>query len=111
MIFGGPLNGQQYVILGGLYWQSAVYALWEQLLCAGICLGLIVIFRDRYNTQCKLSKCLSDNAFGVYVLHPPILISISLILAGISLHPLLKFIMIVIITLPACFIISFITLH
>lgn len=106
MVFGGPLSGREYVILGGLYWQSAVYAVWEQLLCAGVSLGLIVILRDRHNTRGKLSGFLSDNAFGVYVFHPVILISISLILRGITLYPILKFLLVAFIAVGFSFIIS-----
>lgn len=106
MLFGGPLNGQEYVILGGLYWQSAVYALWEQIICAGFCLGFIVMFRDRHNSRENLNGFLSDNAFGVYVLHPPILISISLLLSGLTLYPIAKFALIAVIVIPVSFIVS-----
>ncbi|MDP4146055.1 MAG: acyltransferase family protein [Bacillota bacterium] len=103
MLFGGPLAGKEYLILGGLYWQSAVYALWEQLVCAGMCLGLLVIFRDKFNHQGKFVKFLSQNAFGVYVFHAPILVGISLILRNLHLYPLVKFIIVGLITLAAAF--------
>lgn len=106
MIFGGPLSGQEYVILGGLYWQSAVYSLWEQLVCAGVILGFIIVFRDKYNFHGRLSSFLSDNAFGVYVFHAPILISISLLLKGVNIHPIAKFVLIAVIVVPAAFIFS-----
>lgn len=107
MLFGGPLNGKEYVILGGLYWQSAIYAFWEQFVCAGMCLGLIVIFRDKFNYQGKLLKFLSQNAFGVYVFHAPILISISVLLRNIHLYPLIKFGIIAPITLLISFTFSY----
>jgi surface polysaccharide O-acyltransferase-like enzyme len=69
-------------------------------------MGLIVIFRDRHNYQGRLTKFLSDNAFGVYVFHAPILISISLLFRGISMYPVLKFLFIAAIALPICFLIS-----
>lgn len=106
MLLGGPLKGEEYVILGGLYWQSAAYALWEELFGVGICLGLIVIFRDKFNSQGKLTKFLSQNAFGVYVFHAPILISISLLLKNFYFQPLIKFILVAFLTLPISFVIS-----
>lgn len=106
MLLGGPLQGKEYVILGGLYWQSAAYALWEQLFAAGISLGLIVVFRDKLSFQGKLTVLLSQNAFGVYVFHAPILIGICLLLKNLYFYPLIKFILVALITLPICFIIS-----
>ncbi|MFT8312991.1 MAG: acyltransferase family protein [Clostridium sp.] len=107
MLFAGPLAGKEYVILGGLYWQSAVYAFWEQLVCVGMCLGLIVIFRDKFNYQGKVLKFLSQNAFSVYVFHAPILIVISLLLRNIYLYPLIKFIFVALIVLPISFSFSY----
>lgn len=91
------------LILGGLHWQSAAYALWESFFCVGVCLGLLVLFREKYNTQGRLSRFLSENAFGVYVFHAPILVALSMVLRNITTYPLLKMILVSIITLPVCF--------
>lgn len=40
---------------GGMHWQAVAYAIWESFFCIGVCLGLLVLFRDKYNTQGKLS--------------------------------------------------------
>lgn len=107
MLFAGPLAGKEYVILGGFYWQSTVYAFWEQLVCAGMCLGLIAIFRDKFNYQGKVLKFLSQNAFGVYVFHAPILIGISLLVRNIYLYPIIKFLIVALIVLPISFTFSY----
>jgi len=44
----GP-GGDISKIAGGLHWQSAAYALWESFFCLGVCLGLVVLFRERFN--------------------------------------------------------------
>ena len=44
----GP-EGEISMINGGLRWQSAAYALWEAFFCVGACLGIVVIFRERFN--------------------------------------------------------------
>lgn len=62
---------------GGLHWQAAAYAVWESFFCIGICLGLLVIYREKYNTQGPVSRFLSKNYFGVYVFHPPIMVGIT----------------------------------
>ncbi|NLW49074.1 MAG: acyltransferase, partial [Firmicutes bacterium] len=74
MMLGGGATESMAPYNGGLYWQSAAYAFWESFFCVGVCLGLLVLFREKYNTQGKLSRFLSENAFGVYVFHTPILV-------------------------------------
>ncbi len=76
---------------GGLHWQSVVASSWESFFCVGVCLGLIVIFRERFNTQGRLVRFLSDNAFAVYVFHPPVVIAASLALRGFDAPPVAKF--------------------
>ena len=88
--FGGTMRGKMQ-IFGGLTWQSFAYALWEAFSCVAITIGLIGIFRNRFNKQNRLQKFLSDNYFGVYVFHTPILIAFSVSLAGLTIHPILKF--------------------
>ena len=72
-------------------WEAAAFSAWESFTCVAICLGLIVLFRDRFNSQGPVSRFLSDNAFSVYVFHPPIVILGARMLHGVAWHPLLKF--------------------
>lgn len=78
-------------VLGGLHWQSAVLCGWESFFCVGVCLGLIVLFRERLNAQPPLARFLSDNAFAVYVFHPPVVIGAALALRALSAPPVAKF--------------------
>jgi peptidoglycan/LPS O-acetylase OafA/YrhL len=105
MILGGPAKGE-FPIFGGLNWQAFVFALWESLACVLISFGLIGIFREKFNSKTQFTQFLADNAFSVYVFHPPILIAISIILKNFSLHPLVKFLFISTLAIPACFIIA-----
>ena len=81
-------------IFGGFTWQSFAYALWESFSCVTIAIGFIGIFRNRFNNQNRLQKLLSDNYFGVYVFHTPILIAICVSLKWLIIHPLIKFIIV-----------------
>src|SRR5207244_6462402 len=38
-------------VSGGFTWQSAALSFWESFFCVGICLGLIVLFREKFNRQ------------------------------------------------------------
>ena len=67
---------------GGVTWQSAAFSLWESFFCLGVCLGLTVWFREKFNQPGRLTQWLSDNCFAVYMFHAPVLISITLALQG-----------------------------
>jgi hypothetical protein len=71
IMFLGGASRDWTPFAGGFHWQAAAYAAWESFFCIGICLGLLVLFRDKYNIQDSLSRFLSENAFGVYVFHTP----------------------------------------
>jgi glucans biosynthesis protein C len=89
---------------GGFNWQSATFALWESFFCIGICLGLIVLYRDKINNQNQISKFLSDNAFGVFVFHAPILVLFTLVWKNWQVYPILKWFITALIVVPICFI-------
>ncbi len=108
MFFGGALNGELSVFKGGFYWQSFAYSVWESFIGVSMSVGLIVLFREKFNHQNQLVKTLSASAFAVYVFHAPIIVLITSKLSFIAIDPLLKFALMTIICLPICFIIAFI---
>jgi hypothetical protein len=91
VIGGGALQGHASAYSGGWHWEAAALNLWESLTCVAISLGLLVLFRDKLNAQGRVGRFLSDNAFAVYVFHPPIVIAGARLLHGIAWHPLVKF--------------------
>lgn len=106
MLTGGALDGNPNIINGGLNWQSATYALWESFTVVSMSIALIGIFKEKYNHQSGLIKILSDNSFGVFVFHAPIIISLSLAMVNLQLHPILKFLMACVIGIPLSFALS-----
>jgi len=107
MILGGMVDSGDFSkYAGGLYWQSAAYALWESFFCVGTCLGLIVFFREHVNWKGKWARSMSDNSFSVYFFHSPILILVCLALKGLEWHPIAKFIVSSAIAVPLCFLAS-----
>ena len=89
---GGTLKGNGAAYSGGWHLQSASMNLWESFTCVAISFGLLVIFRERFNSQGRLAKFLSDNAFSVYVFHPPIVILAARMLHGFSWPAIPKFV-------------------
>ncbi len=78
-------------LAGGPTWQSALLSFWESFFCVGLCLGLIVLFREKFNRRGKLTRWLADNCFSVYLFHTPLLIAITLALRGFDAPKLVKF--------------------
>jgi hypothetical protein len=91
---------------GGFRWQSAFYATWEAFFCVGVSLGLIVMFRDRFNGHGKLARLLSRPYFGVYVFHPPVIVAGAVLARGVEMPPLLKMYVMAAVLVPLCFAVS-----
>ena len=102
MLLGGALEGNQS-FNGGLTWQAAAYALWESFTAVAVSVGLIGIFKEKYNSQGRLLKILSANAFAVYVFHTPIVIAAAQWFSPVSLLPIVKFMILTAVCLPLCF--------
>ncbi len=94
LITGGALAGNTKAYSGGWYWQSAAINVWGSFTCVGFCFGLLTLFRRYFNSQGRLARFLSANAFSVYVFHPPIVILATRALYGIPVDPLIKFLIV-----------------
>lgn len=104
MMVGGGAGADGFKpFMGGWHWQSAAYSLWESFFGVAFSLGLLVLFRDRFNCLGRLARLLSDNAFAVYLFHPPILIAITFTFRGPTLTPLVKFALASVLAVVACF--------
>jgi glucan biosynthesis protein C len=66
-------------------------SLLDALAGIGISLGLLGLFREKFNIQGRWAKFFSANAFAVYVFHTPILIVITRLISDWHGLPLLKF--------------------
>ena len=93
---------------GHFTWGNAAYSFWESFFCVGVCLGLIVWFRDKFNRQGAFGKFLSDNAFGVYVFHAPLLVFISMLMKDVVMYPFFKYLIVAAISIPLSFAVSYI---
>jgi len=102
-VFGGAANGQNWRYLGGPHWQALAYATWEQLLAVAMTVGLIVLFRERFNRQGRISQMASASSYTVYIIHAPIIVLFALAFKGVHLYPLLKFALAALVTIPITF--------
>jgi glucan biosynthesis protein C len=88
------------LITGGLHWQALFYALWEQMTCVMIITTMLWVFSLRLNRQGPVTRAMGGDSYTVYVFHPLVLVSLSLVFAGIALPQLAKFI--IVLTLAIC---------
>lgn len=75
---------------GNGYWQSLMYACWEQFTGIFIITALLGIAKQKWNSQSVLMKKLSREAFGVYIFHPLVLISLSMLFKTWGVDPAVK---------------------
>jgi glucan biosynthesis protein C len=103
----GIRAGRPVGFLGGGYWQSADYALWDSIFSVGLVLGLITLFRRALDRQGKLAEMLSRHSFAVYVFHIPIIVFLAIAIRSVNLAGLLKFALLSIIAVPASFVVAY----
>jgi glucan biosynthesis protein C len=97
------INGTTNSIDGGFTLQSAVFSVWGSFVVVAMCIGLIGVFREKFNRQSKLIKKMSDSSFAVYMFHPPIIVAVALLFSPLALLPIVKWIILCIICVPLCF--------
>ncbi|KRR19492.1 hypothetical protein CQ14_16845 [Bradyrhizobium lablabi] len=90
ILFGGGLQGETQQYSGGFNWVSAGKCLWEALVCVGMGLLMLAVYRHHFDWQGPVSKWLSDNAFGVYLIHPPVLIAAAILLHTLAWNAIAK---------------------
>lgn len=106
ILFPISLSGGRF--LGGGYWQSATYALWDSTFSVGVSMGLVVLFRRFLDLRGRLWRLLSGQYYAVYVVHIPVIITLAAtVLSGISIDPLLKFALAAVIGVPLCWAVAY----
>ncbi len=76
---------------GGMSWPAIVYAMWEPFVAWGLIAAWLLVFREHMNQASRFWSWLNRRAYAVYIIHPPVLVSIALLLHGWSAPALLKF--------------------
>ncbi len=80
----GPFNG-------GWNWNAGFYAFWDPFVAWGIILTLFWVAGRYWAKGSPLADWLARRAFGAYIVHPPVLVALSLSARGWTAVPLLKF--------------------
>ncbi len=86
---GGLTNSAEFS--GGLTLASLLGTIWEAFMCVSMCIALLALFKNRFNSQGPLAKALANNSFTVYLIHIPIIVFLQYLLIGVAIDPLIKF--------------------
>jgi len=89
--------------MGGLNWQAASLAIWEQMVGFSLIIGLTGIFKEKFNTQAKIGSLLSGAAYAVFIIHPFVVVTLTILLKNWLVYPFLKFVIIAPFALFFCF--------
>nr|WP_294554082.1 acyltransferase [uncultured Rhodopila sp.] len=93
LVLGGAFSGNGAAYGTGWRWQNAAASLWANLVCIGFSFGVLVAFRRFAASGSRFARFMSANAFAVYVIHPPILVAVTLALRSLALGPLGNFLL------------------
>ena len=76
---------------GGLSWPAIFYAFWDPFVAWGLISAWLLIARSYMNKPSAFWAWLNRRAYAVYIIHPLVLVGISLLLHRWSAPALLKF--------------------
>lgn len=103
MISGGIMNGVLQPFFGGMYWQAILYSMWEAVISTGALIGVSWLFSIKMNKNGILLERISKNSFNVYLIHAPIIVGIGYLFWGISLPPMVKYVIEIVLGISICF--------
>jgi hypothetical protein len=87
------------LVMGGLHWQAALYAFWEQMAGVMIMIGLLWLFSLLFNHQGPVTRAMAADTYTVYIIHPVILVTCAIALNGLKIPTLGKFVVILVLTI------------
>lgn len=108
MGYVGEVFDGKMLIFGGLNTPALLYAFWESFFCVSFIIALMGIAKAKWNYQNSFMKFLSENTFGIYVFHAPVLIGLSILTKDIHPGILPKFFIIGFLAITTSLIVSWI---
>lgn len=77
--------------LGGFSWPAILYAFWEPFVAWGLIGAWLLVFREHLNKPSAIWSWLTRRAYAVYILHPPVLVGLTLVFQAWIAPALIKF--------------------
>jgi fucose 4-O-acetylase-like acetyltransferase len=94
------------VFLGGPNLNALIFAVVDNIASMGMIFVLIKIFYAKFNKQGKILQNLANSSFYMYLIHPFVVIPLSLGIKFISISPLIKLAIVFPLSVIICYLIS-----
>jgi surface polysaccharide O-acyltransferase-like enzyme len=91
VLLGSGLLGIPGQPEGGWSIPAPVYALWEPFVAWGVILVLLQCCERRFRELGRVGTRLVRRAFAIYVIHPPVVVAVTLAWRGVAVPTLIKF--------------------
>jgi hypothetical protein len=86
---------------------QTLWTIWEAVICVGLCVGLPVLFRERFTRPASAVQAAAPNAYGAYVVHVlPVVVGLQFALASVAIEPFVKFALVTVIGVPLSFVLA-----
>ncbi|MFW9959275.1 MAG: acyltransferase family protein [Candidatus Odinarchaeota archaeon] len=94
------------VFSGGANIHALLFAMVDSIVCMGVIFVLIKVFYAKFNKQGPMLQNLSTSAYHMYLVHPPILVALSLGLASLTVNPVMKIGIVFPLAVLLCYLVS-----
>jgi len=81
-------------VAGGWTWPAVAVAVLEGSVAVALSLWVVTWFRRRWDRPGRLVQRAGRGSYGAYVLHPPVLVALSLLARPLTVAPEAKFVLV-----------------
>ena len=106
VLFGHTVSWLHGPPEGGLNVQALTYAFWEPFVAWGVILGLLTSFQRRFTSLTGVWHRLARRAFLIYIIHPPVLVSVALVWRDVAAPAFVKFLVTGSLACALCYVIA-----
>ena len=92
--------------LRGFNWRCALISAWLGLSGIAFSTTMTLWMRDHIKPGNRVAKAVGPNTFGIYLIHPVVLVPITFLMTGSAIHPMIKFAIASVSTIVICFVIT-----
>ena len=104
LIVMSSFSEQMDLFSGGWNLQALFYALWEPVMCVGICYFLLAYGKAHWNKPMPLVQKLSTDSYAAYFIHPVIVVGCVFIMELLPVSPLMRLALVCAVGIPCCFV-------
>lgn len=101
--FGVATPDFQKLLTGGRNVYALYYAIWESLMCVGICYFLLAFGKSYLNRSFPVIQRLSQNSYSFYIVHPFAVVGCVFVAEMLPVAPIVRLGLVCIVGIPFCF--------